>query len=67
MSIDPANAGGVQFDEAAVLTAGSDLTVVRIGQQKVGIGICHDKRFDELARTYRNMGEELRHRLLGRV
>ncbi|XP_017035978.1 omega-amidase NIT2-like [Drosophila kikkawai] len=56
MSIDPENAGGVEFDEAAVLTAGSEVTVVQIGQQKVGIGICHDKRFDELARIYRTMG-----------
>lgn len=56
MKIEPENAGGVEFDEAAVLSAGSDLTVVPIGQQKVGIGICHDKRFDELARIYRNMG-----------
>ncbi|KAH8354540.1 hypothetical protein KR084_000905, partial [Drosophila pseudotakahashii] len=56
MNIEPGNAGGVAFDEAAVLTAGSDLTVVQIGQQKVGIGICHDKRFEELARIYRNMG-----------
>ncbi|XP_017057215.1 omega-amidase NIT2-like [Drosophila ficusphila] len=56
MDIEPENGGGVQFDEAAVLTPGSEPTVVRIGKQKVGIGICHDKRFEELARIYRNMG-----------
>ncbi|XP_068156589.1 omega-amidase NIT2-like [Drosophila tropicalis] len=56
MSIDPVNGGGVQFDEAAALTAGSEVTVVQINQQKVGIGICHDKRFEELARIYRHMG-----------
>ncbi|XP_037730600.1 omega-amidase NIT2-like [Drosophila subpulchrella] len=56
MSIEPANFGGVEFDEAAILSAGSEPTVVQIGQQKIGIGICHDKRFEELARIYRNMG-----------
>ncbi|BFF88880.1 omega-amidase NIT2-like [Drosophila madeirensis] len=56
MNIVAAHGGGVQFDEGAALTAGSELTVVKIGQQKVGIGICHDKRFEELARIYRNMG-----------
>ncbi|XP_026850800.1 omega-amidase NIT2-A isoform X2 [Drosophila persimilis] len=56
MNIEAAHGGGVQFDEGAVLTAGSELTVVKIGQHKVGIGICHDKRFEELARIYRNLG-----------
>ncbi|XP_030369836.1 omega-amidase NIT2-like [Scaptodrosophila lebanonensis] len=56
MSIEAANGGGVQFDEAAVLTAGDDVTVVEIGQHKVGLGVCHDKRFEELARIYRSMG-----------
>ncbi|EDV94556.1 omega-amidase NIT2 [Drosophila grimshawi] len=56
VDIEPAQGGGVQFDEGAALTAGSELTVVQIGPHKVGIGICHDKRFEELARIYRNMG-----------
>ncbi|XP_003736816.2 omega-amidase NIT2-like isoform X1 [Drosophila pseudoobscura] len=56
MNIEAAHGGGVQFDEGAALTAGSELTVVKIGQHKVGIGICHDKRFEELARIYRNLG-----------
>lgn len=49
--------GGVQFDESLALTAGSEPTVVQIGSHKVGVGICHDKRFDELARLYRNLGK----------
>ncbi|ALC45987.1 CG8132, partial [Drosophila busckii] len=56
MSINMANGGGVQFDEAAALTPGNEVTVVQIGSHKVGIGICHDKRFEELARVYRQMG-----------
>ncbi|XP_023175535.2 omega-amidase NIT2-like [Drosophila hydei] len=56
VNIEPEQLGGVQFDEGEALTAGSEPTVVQIGTQKVGIGICHDKRFEELARLYRNMG-----------
>lgn len=57
MNIEPEQLGGVQFDEGEALTAGNELTVVQIGAQRVGIGICHDKRFEELARLYRNMGK----------
>ncbi|KAH8407920.1 hypothetical protein KR222_000802, partial [Zaprionus bogoriensis] len=56
MDIAPELLGGVQFDEALALTAGNEPTVVQIGRHKVGLGICHDKRFDELARLYRNLG-----------
>ncbi|XP_060649918.1 omega-amidase NIT2-like [Drosophila nasuta] len=56
MHIEPDQLGGVYFDESAALTAGNEPTVVEIGPHKVGIGICHDKRFEELARIYRNMG-----------
>ncbi|KAM8706906.1 hypothetical protein ACLKA7_011068 [Drosophila subpalustris] len=56
MNIEPDQLGGVQFDEAAALTPGNEPTVVQIGPHKVGIGICHDKRFEELARIYRNLG-----------
>ncbi|XP_017869471.1 PREDICTED: omega-amidase NIT2-like [Drosophila arizonae] len=56
MNIEAEQLGGVQFDEGEALTAGNELTVVQIGAQKVGIGICHDKRFEELARLYRIMG-----------
>ncbi|XP_030562751.1 omega-amidase NIT2-like [Drosophila novamexicana] len=56
VNIGPEQLGGCQFDEGDALTAGNQLTLVQIGAHKVGIGICHDKRFEELARLYRNQG-----------
>lgn len=57
INMEPEQQGGVQFNESLALTAGSEPTVVQIGCHKVGVGICHDKRFDELARLYRNLGK----------
>lgn len=57
IDIDVENDGGVKFNEGLVLSPGNDITVVEIDNHKVGIGICHDKRFEELARLYRNQGE----------
>lgn len=54
------NMGGIRFNEATTLCPGNDLTIVNIENHKIGIGICHDKRFDELARAYRNQGEQTR-------
>ncbi|TMW46727.1 hypothetical protein DOY81_008188, partial [Sarcophaga bullata] len=56
IDIDVANDGGAKFNEGLALTAGNEITVVDIFNHKVGIGICHDKRFEELARLYRNAG-----------
>ena len=51
--------GGVRFNEAETLSPGHELTIVEIDNHKIGLGICHDKRFDELARLYRNRGCEM--------
>lgn len=59
IDIDEENDGGVKFNEALVLSPGNDITIVEIDNHKVGLGICHDKRFDELARIYRNLGCEM--------
>lgn len=48
--------GGITFRESDVLTGGKDLAIVPIDGAKIGIGICYDIRFDELARLYRNQG-----------
>ncbi|XP_065083220.1 omega-amidase NIT2-like [Ochlerotatus camptorhynchus] len=48
--------GGITFRESDVLTGGSDLAIVSMDGAKIGIGICYDIRFDELARLYRNQG-----------
>lgn len=48
--------GGICFKESDVLAAGSALSILEIDNFKIGIGICYDIRFDELARIYRNKG-----------
>ena len=42
--------GKITFKESDVLTAGDDFTVVDTEFGKVGVGICYDVRFPELAR-----------------
>lgn len=44
--------GGCIFKESSVLTPGDKPTIVTIEGRKFGIGICHDIRFDELAKIY---------------
>lgn len=46
----------ITFKESDTLSAGSDLATVEINNFKIGIGICYDLRFEELARIYRNRG-----------
>lgn len=49
--------GGVRFKESEVLSAGNSFTTFQVDDDfKVGLGICYDIRFEELARVYRNMG-----------
>lgn len=48
--------GGITFRESDVLTGGSKLAIIPIEGAKIGLGICYDIRFDELARLYRNQG-----------
>ena len=42
--------GKITFKESDVLTAGNDLTIANTEFGKIGIGICYDVRFPELAR-----------------
>lgn len=51
--------GGITFRESDVLTGGDQLAVIPIDGARVGIGICYDIRFDELARLYRNKGVDM--------
>ncbi|XP_055381147.1 omega-amidase NIT2-like [Condylostylus longicornis] len=59
VEIDKQYFGGSKFNEAIALTPGNSFTTVMIKNKKFGIGICHDIRFDELARIYRNEGCEM--------
>lgn len=50
--------GGVRFKESDVLTGGSELTTFKLDNNfKIGVGICYDIRFEEMARLYRNDGK----------
>ncbi|RLU17759.1 hypothetical protein DMN91_009996 [Ooceraea biroi] len=48
--------GKITFRESDSLSAGNSLTTFEVGGCKIGIGICYDIRFEELARLYRNKG-----------
>ncbi|KAK6638648.1 hypothetical protein RUM43_006915 [Polyplax serrata] len=48
--------GGMQFKESDILTAGKQLTTFQTDMCKIGIGICYDLRFEEMARIYRKQG-----------
>jgi predicted amidohydrolase len=45
------------FKESDALTKGNKFMVFDINNCRIGVGICHDLRFDELSRIYRNKGE----------
>lgn len=45
--------GGIRFKESEVLSPGENFSVFDTGFCKVGLGICYDVRFEELARIYR--------------
>uniref|UniRef100_A0A0A9X6T8 omega-amidase n=1 Tax=Lygus hesperus TaxID=30085 RepID=A0A0A9X6T8_LYGHE len=51
--------GGITFKESDVLSPGNKFTVVDIGPCKVGIGICYDVRFQEMAAIYRSKNVDL--------
>lgn len=48
--------GRMTFKESETLTAGSQITVVDTPWCKMGVGICYDMRFPELALLMRNRG-----------
>ncbi|XP_046593979.1 omega-amidase NIT2-like isoform X3 [Neodiprion lecontei] len=51
--------GKISFKESDTITAGNELFTFRVKGWKIGLGICHDIRFEELARLYRNLGCQL--------
>ncbi|CAG9765850.1 unnamed protein product [Ceutorhynchus assimilis] len=51
--------GGITFKESDVLFAGNELAIFDVEGVKVGLGICYDLRFEELAKLYRLKGVEI--------
>jgi len=48
--------GKIKFIESETLTRGSAITVVETKFGNIGIGICYDMRFTELAQLYQKLG-----------
>ncbi|CAI6366067.1 unnamed protein product [Macrosiphum euphorbiae] len=48
--------GGVCFKESDALAAGNALNTFQLGKFKIGLGICYDIRFAEMAAIYRKQG-----------
>ncbi|XP_076482688.1 omega-amidase NIT2-A-like [Bombus vancouverensis nearcticus] len=46
----------ITFRESDSLSPGDSLTTFDVKGCKIGIGICYDIRFEEMARIYRNKG-----------
>ena len=51
--------GSITFRESDSLSPGSQFTTFDLPQCKVGVGICYDMRFPELAQIYSKMGKWL--------
>uniref|UniRef100_A0A4W5LVL3 omega-amidase n=1 Tax=Hucho hucho TaxID=62062 RepID=A0A4W5LVL3_9TELE len=49
--------GKIRFQESETLSPGSNLSVFDTPYCKVGVGICYDMRFAELAQLYSKKGE----------
>ena len=45
--------GKCTFKESEVLTPGKSLTMFKVRNWKIGLGICYDMRFEEFAKLYR--------------
>jgi len=48
--------GGITFKESDALTGGNELAIIQVKDFKIGLGICYDIRFEELAKLYRLKG-----------
>lgn len=48
--------GGVCFKESDALAAGNTLNTFQLDKFKIGLGICYDIRFSEMAALYRKQG-----------
>nr|XP_017002991.2 omega-amidase NIT2-like [Drosophila takahashii] len=51
--------GGITYSESARFTPGSEFSIFEVDGHKIGLGVCHDIRFEEMARVYRNAGCEM--------
>lgn len=51
--------GKIRFQESEVLTCGNAFTTFETPFCKVGVGICYDMRFAELAQVYKKLGCKL--------
>nr|XP_044248978.1 omega-amidase NIT2-like [Drosophila takahashii] len=51
--------GGITYVESARFTPGSEYSIFEVDGHKIGLGICYDIRFEEMARVYRNAGCEM--------
>jgi len=51
--------GQITFKESKILTGGSEFTVFDTEYCKIGLGICYDIRFPELALLYTQMGVKM--------
>lgn len=51
--------GKITFRESDTLSAGNALTVVDLSGFKIGLGICYDIRFPEMAMLYARKGAHL--------
>lgn len=51
--------GGITFKESDTLTSGDSLTVVDTDVGRLGVGICYDIRFPELAAIYASRGAHM--------
>lgn len=51
--------GGITFKESDILSAGNSLATFTVDNVKIGLGVCYDIRFEELAKLYRLQGCEL--------
>lgn len=49
--------GGITFRESDSLSSGDSLSIVDLGACKLGLGICYDLRFVEMASLYRDLGQ----------
>lgn len=48
---DASPPGGVTYHESEFMTPGNDMTIVTVGEMRVGLSICFDVRFAELYRA----------------
>lgn len=51
--------GGITFKESDILHGGNELATFKVNDILIGIGVCYDLRFEELAKLYRLKGCEL--------